>query len=65
MMPNALRSMSAAILAALIIFPLHSTAEQQPAEVAAPVAVTVRIATFNIEDVRTEDVKRSDQPRLK
>jgi endonuclease/exonuclease/phosphatase family metal-dependent hydrolase len=36
--------------------------------VAAPVApagsVTLRVATFNLEDVRTDDLKRRDQPRV-
>lgn len=34
-------------------------------QAAAPAPTTVRIATFNIEDVRQEDVVRSDNPRLK
>ncbi len=33
------------------------------AQDAAP--LTVRVATFNIEDVRQEDVSRADNPRLK
>ena len=32
---------------------------------APPGSTVLRVATFNIEDVRTEDAKRSDQPRLK
>ncbi len=32
---------------------------------AAPTAQALRIATFNVEDVREEDVARSDNPRLK
>jgi endonuclease/exonuclease/phosphatase family metal-dependent hydrolase len=57
-----------ASLAFLVGVPLASAAAEPQAETsptAAPAAVTVRVATFNIEDVRTEDVKRSDQPRLK
>ncbi|QXD17243.1 endonuclease/exonuclease/phosphatase family protein [Rhodocaloribacter litoris] len=30
-----------------------------------PGRVTVRVATFNLEDVRTEDLRRPDHPRLK
>jgi len=43
--------------------PSPAVAETQAG--AKPSTVTIRVATFNIEDVSTLDVLRSDQPRLK
>lgn len=52
--------MNRAFLAALVLVAVCRCAIAQEA---AP--MTVRVATFNIEDVRQEDVSRADNPRLK
>ena len=44
----------------LASFATHALAESAPAG-----PVVIRVATFNVEDVRTEDILNPNQPRLK
>ncbi|MBS0187756.1 MAG: endonuclease/exonuclease/phosphatase family protein [Planctomycetes bacterium] len=49
-----------ALALSLIGFAASAVAQEK-----APAPTTLRIATFNIEDVRADDVNRNDNPRLK
>jgi endonuclease/exonuclease/phosphatase family metal-dependent hydrolase len=56
-LPTSLRIFRAASCLVAFLVLLTSAARAQP--------VTLRVATFNIEDVRTEDLRHADHPRLR
>lgn len=65
-MPSRTRVPRHALWAAAGIVALPAAAEQpQPAPQPAPPTIAVRVATYNVEDVRTEDLRRTTNPRLR
>ncbi|MBA2693558.1 MAG: hypothetical protein H0U65_13885 [Rubrobacter sp.] len=58
---TALLALSAGVvLAAALVFAASPASEAKPGD-----PKGLRVAAYNVEDVRTEDVKRNDNPRLK
>lgn len=50
---------------AACLTPSIVSAQENAPNQAAPGSVVLRVATFNLEDVRTSDLRSADQPRLK